>query len=553
MTIEDGLGIVGNDWDEPIPLPGSRDTAPFCAALLGDVAGNFVEAVATETATPPDLAGLAVLGVSSTLIAGSVVIEAHEGWQEPANLYLNGLAASGEGKSPVLAKVVAALDLVERERRAAKLPEITQARSLKRTAEARRKRLEEAAARADKELDKAAEAAVAAAQDAEKIVVPVPPRLYTRNATPEGLVRLLYEQDGRVAVISDEAADFYEMAARYSSTGRANFDIYIAGWDGRRYISDRAGRDAVDIEHTTMTVCILGQRALLADLGKDRQVRDRGVLARSLWALPPTKVGRRPIHRQPVPADVTQDWEDLVISLANQAVNTSRSRHVLRLEAAAKQLFDEWQTKHEPRLLAEVGDLASIPDWGSKLPGQVLRLAGNLHALRTVRLDGTISGETMQAAVDLADYCIDHAIVVFAKIGVDDAMEDALQVLRWLEERGLRETTTREVYTSKDWKGVRARVALSVLADLGWIRQVPRPDGPGRFAERWLVHPKLRRTTAHHHSGEPIVRHCAPEGDVNGLAKPPKVADEQAGSHLSDNSGDLTTALPDTNGRTSPN
>lgn len=43
------------DWDDPISLPVSRNTAPFCAEVLGDPVSDFVKAVATETATPTDL------------------------------------------------------------------------------------------------------------------------------------------------------------------------------------------------------------------------------------------------------------------------------------------------------------------------------------------------------------------------------------------------------------------------------------------------------------------------------------------------------------------
>ncbi|HUY07493.1 MAG TPA: YfjI family protein [Acidimicrobiales bacterium] len=480
-------------WDAPVPLPAYRNTVRFCQAILGDPVAAFVQAVAVETATPVDLPALAALGTVSAIIAGSVVVEPHYGWQEPVNLYLNVLAAPGEGKTPSMRKVVRPIDAVEQDRRERAEPLRADIASRSRIAQARAKRLEELAAKANpSERDDAIEDALAAGRDLASIVIPAIPRIYTREATPEALVKLLAEQNGRLAVVTDEGSEFYEMAARYSGNGKGNLGVYVDGWDGKRHVSDRAGRDPIVVERATLTVCLFGQPIVLNDVGSDPQMSGRGLLARFLWSLPASRVGYRPIHREPVSEALTASWSALVTDLAAQAEEIVEPI-VLRLSPAAKHLWDEWREHHEPRLRRDVGDLASIVEWGSKLPGQSLRLAGNLHALHTGHLGGVISEETMASALKLAVYFTDHALVAFARMGADKRLEDANLVLRWVEGREFREFTTRDVCRSKDWEVDRVRVALDVLADYNLVRLLPHEQGNGRPAERWERNPQTTR------------------------------------------------------------
>ena len=476
-------------WDEPVELPNSRNPAPFPAGLLGDVAEPFVAAVAEETATPVELAGLAALGVCSTVIAGAVVVEPVPGWREPVNLYLNVLAAPGEGKTPAVNRCTRVLDAIQRARMDQLHPTILDAKARKRVAEGLAKQAEDAAVKAKAPERVQAEAAyLEAVRAADEVAVPHEPRLHTKEATPEGLVKLLAEQGGRLGVITDEGVEFFELAARYSRSGKGNFGIYLCGHDGTSYLSDRSGRESIWIPSVTLSVVLFAQPIVLGDLGADRQARGRGLLARFLWSMPRTLVGHRPVEREPVDGVLLERWEERISSLAAQAFDVEVEPAVLRLDLGARQRFDEWRRTHEPRLAAGSGDLAGLADWGSKLPGQVLRLAGNLHALRTGTIAGTISADTMTAALAFAAYFVDHTRVVFAVMGADAKTEDASTVLRWLQDRDDGEVTTRALYRSKKWEPERARAALSFLEDYGWVRRlVESSEEGGRPSERWGV------------------------------------------------------------------
>ena len=311
--------------------------------------------------------------------------------------------------------------------------------------------------------------------------------------------------------MTDEGVEFFEMASRYSATGKGNFGIYLDGFDGNPHTSDRVGRDPIVIKRTTLTVCLFAQPVVLEPLAKDRQAQGRGLLARFLWSTPGSMVGLRQIHRRPVPAEMLAEYEDRLTVLAAKAEAVESDPVTLRLDTEARQLFLSWREDHEPRLRPVVGDLSGIVDWGNKLPGQVLRLAGNLHAIRTGTIHGAIGAETMADALKLADYFTDHALTVFGMMRADPATVDAQAVLAWLIERHADSFSLREVYTSKDWDNERTRAAVELLTDWNWVRKAERTKAPGRPPERWDVYPQLWSRTEHNPRMVDVMRRFAPE------------------------------------------
>ena len=481
------------EWDVPRPLPTYREAAPFCSGVLGEVATAIARAVSLDTKTPIDFPSLAALGTCSAVIGGAVIVEVHETRHHPVNLYINLLAAPGTGKTPAMLRLTHPLDVVEQSRRERMEPIIREAEGRKRIAEARREKLEVAAAKAPFSAQLEAEAdARAAREEAAQILVPAIPRLYTRDATPEALVALLADQKGRLAFVTDEGSEFYELAARYAATGKGNLGVYIDGKDGKRHVADRKSGGSTVIDRTTLTVLLFGQPIVLDSLAQDKQAKGRGLLARFLWAKPQSMVGWESTEECPTPRHLIDAWESLIVSLAKQA-EAETEPVVLRMSPDAKRRFDEWVKEHRPRLRSNVGDLTSIAEWAAKLDGEVARLAGNLHALRTGSIHGAISDETMAAAIELAGYFIDHALVVFGEMEAPQSTKDAASVLRWIEARSLNLTTTRDIATSKDWEADRTRNALAVLVLHDYVQSVPvlDPSKPGRRSEQWYVTPKI--------------------------------------------------------------
>ena len=77
------------------------------------------------------------------------------------------------------------------------------------------------------------------------------------------------------------------------------------------------------------------------------------------------------------------------------------------------------------------GAFEHFRDWAGTLPGQTLRLAGLLHLFKTPG-QSTIDTVTVQAAIELAALCADHANAVFALMGAAPEVECARKILAWV-------------------------------------------------------------------------------------------------------------------------
>ena len=334
-----------------------------------------------------------------------------------------------------------------------------------------------------------------AATDLAKADVPVIPRLRTNESTPEALLKVMAEQKGRFAVVSDEGFEFFEMASRYSQTGRGNFGLYLKGYDGADYISDRVGRDTITVEKATLTVALLAQPAILSTLGHDRVSRDRGVYDRFCWSMPYSLVGYRPVERPVIRTGVA--WEELVRDLNKQSMaqrGNPEGPVVLRLTPEAAKMFSDWRRRHEPRLREKGGDLAPVVGWAAKQPGTVLRRAAAIHALRSTYIDGAISAEEMEVSLGYANYFTAHAMAVARRMGSDESQTDAASALRWLIDKSIKEVTVRDVCRAKTWPADRTREAMAVLVACGWCREpIDNDYNSKRSVEKFDCHPYIER------------------------------------------------------------
>src|ERR1035438_8437255 len=87
----------------------------------------------------------------------------------------------------------------------------------------------------------------------------------------------------------------------------------------------------------------------------------------------------------------------------------------------------------EPQL-SEFGELGRMTDWGGKIVGATVRIAGLLHMADLAGADSPwtlpIPLATIERAISLAMYLIPHAKAAFAEMGADEIIEKAKAILR---------------------------------------------------------------------------------------------------------------------------
>ena len=492
------------EWVSPIAFD-AFDPPPFPTSAFPAWLREFVEAEAIATQTPPDLAAMLAISVCAAAVAKAAEVEVRPGWREPLNLFTATILPPGNRKSAVLSDVIAPLEEYERD-------EIERRRTDVALAENGRKIKEAALAKAQKEAASHPDrdAQFQAEDEARRLVeelsqggVPVLPRLLADDATPEALASLLAEQRGRIAVLSAEASVFGLMAGRYSAGGGPNLDVYLKGHSGDNLRVDRKGRVPEFIHRPALTFGLAIQPVVLREIADMQGFRGKGLLARFLYSLPESTLGRRIVDPPSLSDGIRERYRRNVRALLTLTDPEAwESPHVLSLSSLAEEGFLFFQEWVEPQL-GEFGELGTIADWGGKIVGAVARIAGVLHlanhAGEKEPWSTPIQAETLIRATEIGKYLIAHGRAAFARMGSNPAIEDARYVWRWIKACGELRVTRRDIH-----RGTRGRIprvedlekTLRLLVEHQFLRLISPPDrdGPGRLpSQAYEVNPYALR------------------------------------------------------------
>jgi hypothetical protein len=445
------------------------------------------------------------LAVLATVAAGAVEVQPRPGWREPLCLFMAVGMDAGTRKSSVFSALTRPVADFERDQAAAALPAITETATLRRIAEQAAGAAETAASKAPADQQEAKQAeAIARAAEAANLVVPPVPRWLVDDATPEALAGLLATY-GRIALLSPEGDVFDQMAGRYNQAAGPNLGVYLKGHAGDLLKVDRRGRPPEYVERPCLTIGLAVQPEVLRGLAARPGFGGRGLLARFLYSLPQSLVGRRQPGAPPVPEVVagrySLELQALAASLTTPAADDPT---VLVLDPQAAELLLAFERDLEPRLAADRGDLAHLAGWAAKLAGATCRLAALLHLASHLR-DGwaqPIGANTFTGAIRLADYLVEHARTVFDLMGADQRLDDARWLLEWIDRTNHVQFSRRDAHRAAP-RGRFATAtdlepALRLLEEHGYLRRVdPEPSqdprSRGRPASpRFLVNPLPR-------------------------------------------------------------
>jgi replicative DNA helicase len=485
-------------WDgEPVPLSARRLLPAFPVDVLPAWAGGMVAGLSEFTQTPPDLAGCVALACLAAAAGGRAVVEVRDGWREPVNLFTVVAMPPGSRKTPVFGTMIGPLLAAEKILKETTAPGRARAEIEAKAARAHAVEAEKIAenAYATEHGAKAIADAGAAKNAADELGVPPVPRLVADDVTPEAAASLLAEQRGRIAVLSSEGGIFTTIAGRYSGT--PNLEVFLKGHAGDLLVVDRKGRPTEHVEHPALTLGLAVQPQVLADIAAMPGFRGRGLLARILYSLPASTVGRRRIGTPPpAPAVIeayTANLRALVLALADWT-----DPAVIPLTPAANDAVLHLEETLEPRLHPDHGDLAPIVDWASKYVGATVRLAGLLHLAADPHHGWTrpITADTIASAARAGTYYLGHALAVFDLMGADPMIDNARTALDWLTRHGRYEFTRRELFTGICRGRFRKVSELDPVLDLldqhGFIRPGPAPISTGGRpgSQRYELHPR---------------------------------------------------------------
>lgn len=497
-------------WEPPVPLA-DHPRPPFPTDVFPPTVRAFVEALGTATQTPAALPGLMTLAALATAAAKHVAVCLRDGWVEPVNLYTITALDSGNRKSAVVKEVTAPLREFEREKARSKRREIAEAENRRAILEEELKRARrQAASTNDADYLRHREETDRLARDIAEFAVPKAPRLLADDCTPEKLAALMADNGGRMAVLSPEGGIFDVMAGRFSKDGRTpNLMLFLMAHAGDDLPVDRMSRPGEYLTGPALTLGLTTQTYVLRQLANRPDFRGTGLLARLVYGLPESYVGRRRIDPPPMPDSVRAEfWQLLRAILTVPPLTTDEATpqpRELTLSSEADVAFTAFRAALEPRLGPD-GDLAHVADWGGKLAGLVGRIAGLLHTAIHAGSDRApwevpIASETMAAAIRLGEtFILPHALAAFGEMGADPAIEAARDVARVLERWEAPTVSRRDLHQRMRRRYARPNQLdspLSLLVEHGYLRPSSPPmraEARGRKAsDRYEINPRWER------------------------------------------------------------
>lgn len=486
-----------DDWERPTEFSVS-ELPPFPVDVLPTVLADFVRAESEFSQTPPDVAAMLSLTACAAAIGKGAVCEVKPGYREPLNLFCAVVLPPGERKSAVMGAVMAPFESWEKKERERLKTQIAYSVMKKQMIE---KQIENqmrvfVKAKGQNQRDAAEAELQQLNQNLEQHKLVLPPRVLCDDATPEALVSLLAQNEGRAAQFSAEGGVFSMLGGRYSD--KVSFDAYLKGHAGECIRVDRKGRASEFVDAPALTVGLAVQPAVIEELGDNRQFRGVGLLARFLYSFPKSRMGLRLVETTPVPENIRASYAQTIERMLTLPRAFGGQQMVLKMDPVARKLFFEFSSWIEPQL-AEFEAFESIRDWAAKLAGAVARIAAILSILRILgflALDRVldfssiyigIESEAMASAIAIGKYLVQHALAAFSTMGFDERTGDAMVLLRSIKKRELTEFTHRDIQQHLKHSDRFSRVekldtALSVLVERGFIRRVEieRKQGPGR-------------------------------------------------------------------------
>jgi len=158
--------------------------------------------------------------------------------------------------------------------------------------------------------------------------------------------------------------------------------------------------------------------------------RGSGLLARFLYSIPVSKVGSREYETTPIPPFIEAAFHGMLRELLE--IPVPKNEEIITISTEAHQCASAFFAELEPRLK---GDLESIGDWAGKLHGETMRIAGLLHVMehRKNAANVPVSGSTMEGAIEIGRYFMEHAKATYHPMTIDPEIQNALYILQQLE------------------------------------------------------------------------------------------------------------------------
>ncbi len=483
-------------WDPLIELGQAANLPDWPRGCLPPAAEAMVEAVVAHVQVDRRLVGLSALGILAGTVARVAVADV--GHTEPLNLWTNAIAETGERKTSALRVLAEPVYDYERRKNEDTAGARGQSASDKRVA---LKALERAEANMAKPVGTKGQAGAKEERDAQqealaKLGRTEPTRYACNNGTVEAVCKLMADNNERVLLVAAEPGFLSVMGGQYSKKS-AELAPILDAYSGDGGLNARITRESESLTNPALSMVISSQPSRLADLFGIKDSTEQGLAGRFLFSICETHAGyRNPAERVPIPQAVERAWAQLIASLLDLAPAEGKAPSLV-FSRPARALWESWSWEEVEKQARPGGILhpAELRGFGSKLAGQVARIAGGLHMCEHVgkAVEIEVTRETVARAIELGRYLLAHGVAAHIQGRQTEAQKVAARIVGHGQRHKWAEFTARDVSHDLSVPKDARDEALHELADRAYVQELPGGKNPkgGRSAPRYVWNPDL--------------------------------------------------------------
>jgi len=473
--------------DQPIPEPPRplmRELPPateYPIDALGPIIKAAVEGIRDKTQAATALCSQSVLAASALAAQAFNDVELPTGTRRPLSLFLVSVAASGDRKSS--ADDIATWPLRQREE------------SLR---EAYGSALQEYT-NAELAWSKAREQAIRTAKgdhdqikrnlDAlgSKPKEPLAPILTASDPTFEGLCKLLFVGQPSVGVFADEGGQFISGHAMNADNRLKTAAGFSTLWDSGRIKRVRAGDGHAVLVGRRVSMHLLAQPNIAAEMLGDSNLADQGLLSRILVAAPESTAGTRFWKELNPNSDMAiKQYGARVLDLLDSPFPLIEGKanelapHVLSLSPLARRVWIEFSDFVEAQV-GPGGQFSPIRGFAGKAPEHAARIAGVIATVeRELVGGGELQKDDLDQGILIAQFHMAEAVRLFEAQQVSPDLFNASKLLAWLQHEWKGDIISLPDIYQKGPNAIReksvAEKLVGILVDHGWLKTA----GPGQ-------------------------------------------------------------------------
>ncbi|MCI5634940.1 MAG: DUF3987 domain-containing protein [Alphaproteobacteria bacterium] len=427
-------------WEEPI-LEKSIETRQIPEKFLPNRFKNVLTGLASALQVDLGLTLVTALSVVSACVQGHVKVAVSSSWVIPVNLYIIGIAESGERKSGIIKFLSKPLLDWDKKQMLATQDKILELQIQNEMKMARYKRLIGQDVLSDDEKKEAIELKKAISEpqlEASHVIV--------NDATPEALVKYLASNDGCGAIITDEGGLFETLAGLYSKN-QANTDLMLKAWDGTVYSQIRVGRNDCYIESPLLTFGILAQPVVIKKMMEKDAFIGNGFKERFIFYQPESKLGSRNSN----PPDMTEEQKNCFSAIMSELFSLRESGRSIVLTLSEEVHTERQKLNEKVEMLFKKGVGKKYPAFVSKLQEKIIRIAALYHLIDNGINDTTIDIDDFRKACALGNIFLGHFHKIMSSNDASEEQKLEREVVSWILRQNSTQFKKRDLtYAFKD-------------------------------------------------------------------------------------------------------